>query len=41
MRVCEVAEQTGYYDAYHFSRQFKKIIGVSPSAYAKTHTIGA
>lgn len=41
MRVCEVAEQTGYYDAYHFSRQFKRIIGVSPSDYAKTHTIDA
>ena len=40
-RVGEVAEQTGDYDAYHFSRQFKRIIGISPSDYAKTHTIDA
>ena len=40
-RVNEVSELTGFYDAYHFSRQFKKIMGVSPSEYAKTHTVDA
>ncbi len=38
-KVCETAEMTGYYDAYHFSKQFKKIMGISPSEYAKTHTV--
>jgi len=38
-KVVEVAEITGYYDAYHFSKQFKKIIGIPPSEYARTHTI--
>lgn len=37
--VHTVAESLGYYDAYHFSRQFKKKTGLSPSAYARTHTI--
>ncbi len=40
-KVTETAELTGYYDAYHFSKQFKKIMGVSPSEYARTHTIDA
>lgn len=38
-KVNETAEQTGFYDAYHFSKQFKKIMGVSPSEYAGTHTV--
>lgn len=38
-RVKEVARKTGYYDTYHFSKQFKKTIGVSPTEYARTHSI--
>lgn len=39
--VKEVAQQTGYYDTYHFSKQFKKSIGVPPSEYARTHSLEA
>lgn len=31
--VTEVAEQCGYLDAYYFSAVFKRVFGVSPSAY--------
>lgn len=37
--VKDVASQMGYYDTYHFSRQFKKAIGISPSEYARTHSL--
>ncbi|MDR2178420.1 MAG: AraC family transcriptional regulator [Treponema sp.] len=30
-QVCEVAEECGFADAYHFSHQFKSIKGFSPS----------
>lgn len=33
MTVKEVAYNLGFYDEYHFSKQFKKVKGVSPSAY--------
>ena len=39
--VKEIAQQMGYYDTYHFSKQFKKALGVSPSEYAKTHSLEA
>jgi AraC-like DNA-binding protein len=32
-RVCEVAEQCGYRDPYHFYKQFKAITGKPPSTY--------
>ncbi|MDR0732129.1 MAG: helix-turn-helix domain-containing protein [Treponema sp.] len=32
-RVCEVAEQCGYCDSYHFYKQFKAITGKPPSTY--------
>ncbi|MDR3147108.1 MAG: AraC family transcriptional regulator [Treponema sp.] len=32
-RVCEVAEQCGYCDSYHFYKQFKAITGKPPSWY--------
>lgn len=33
MGVKEIAYNLGFYDEYHFSKQFKKIAGVSPSKY--------
>jgi AraC-like DNA-binding protein len=33
MAVKEIALDVGYGDSYHFSRLFKKTIGVSPSEY--------
>ena len=36
MSVHEVAERTGYDDAYHFSKLFKKKYGISPSRVRKT-----
>lgn len=35
-KVYEVAEMTGYQNAEHFNRMFKKINGISPSQYRKT-----
>jgi len=33
--IKEIAAQLGYYDQYHFSRVFKKIMGVSPKGFRK------
>lgn len=33
--IKEIAYNLGFYDEYHFSKQFKKIIGISPSNYKK------
>lgn len=38
--VTEVAQASGFYDVYFFSRQFKKAVGVSPSVYARTAAAG-
>jgi AraC-like DNA-binding protein len=35
MQIKEVAYNLGFYDEYHFSKQFKKITGLSPAAYRK------
>jgi transcriptional regulator GlxA family with amidase domain len=32
----EVALSTGFYDAYHFSRSFKQVYGMSPKEYRKS-----
>lgn len=37
--IKEVAFNLGFYDEYHFSKQFKKIMGVSPKAYRKSRNI--
>jgi AraC-like DNA-binding protein len=34
-RVKEVAYALGFGDAFHFSRAFKKVFGVSPDAFRK------
>jgi len=31
--MAEIARQTGYYDQFYFSRDFKRMTGVSPSEY--------
>ena len=36
MQIKEVAYNLGFYDEYHFSKQFKKIMGVSPLIYRKS-----
>ncbi len=33
--IAEIADQTGYYDQFYFSRDFKKMTQLSPSAYRK------
>ncbi len=33
MQIKEVAYNLGFYDEYHFSKQFKKIMGLSPMLY--------
>lgn len=35
LSVKEIAYNLGFYDEYHFSRQFKKITGLSPDKYRK------
>lgn len=37
--ISEVAYKLGYTSAAHFSRQFKKLVGISPSAYQQNPTI--
>lgn len=37
VNVSEAAEQVGYHDVKHFSKSFKKIVGISPKDYRKLH----
>lgn len=36
LRVCDVAEMVGFLDMAHFSRVFKKVVGVSANEYRNT-----
>jgi AraC-like DNA-binding protein len=36
LSIEQVADKTGYCDQFHFSRRFKKMLGISPSAYRAT-----
>lgn len=36
MPIKEIAYNLGFYDEYHFSKQFKKITGISPKEYKKS-----
>lgn len=38
--IVEIALQCGFYDHSHFTRHFKKALGVSPLRYRKTHESG-
>ena len=38
LSIGEVAEQLGFYDAYHFSRKFKRMVGSGPKEY-RTRTL--
>ena len=40
MSVGEIAAQTGFYDAFYFSRIFKRERGVSPSVFRRTYVPG-
>lgn len=37
--VTDVAQMCGYLEPCHFSREFKKHLGISPNEYAKTHQL--
>ena len=35
MKIIDISLSLGFYDEYHFSRQFKKFVGISPTDYRK------
>lgn len=37
MKIIDISLSLGFYDEYHFSRQFKKLTGLSPTNYRKKH----
>lgn len=34
--LSRIAEACGFYDAYHFSREFKRVVGATPAAWRRT-----
>lgn len=38
MRIADIALQAGYRDAKHFSKAFKKFVGISPKEYQRIHS---
>lgn len=36
--IADIACETGFYDHSHFTRTFKRIVGVSPGRYRKSHS---
>jgi len=36
MQVCEIADALGYKDVSHFSKQYRKVTGISPTAFRKS-----
>ena len=39
IKISVIAEQSGYNNPYHFIRQFKNVIGVSPGEFRRQHNI--
>ena len=37
--ISELADRLGYHDQFHFSRQFRKMVGVTPGQYRKDHAL--
>lgn len=37
MTLAEVAEQSGFRNPYHFSEKFRKVVGLTPGHYRRTH----
>jgi len=35
--IADIACETGFYDHSHFTRTFKRIVGISPGLYRKNH----
>jgi AraC-like DNA-binding protein len=33
LSIAQIATMTGYYDQSHFTKQFKKILGITPNQY--------
>ncbi|CAA6677868.1 MULTISPECIES: AraC family transcriptional regulator [unclassified Lentimonas] len=38
--VSEIAQEVGFYDHSHFTREFQKLFGMAPGRYRKTHNKG-
>jgi AraC family transcriptional regulator len=36
MNICHIATAVGFYDASNFNRHFKKVTGLTPSAYRRS-----
>lgn len=37
--ISDIAQKLGYCDVFHFIKQFKKIVGITPKQYAKTGSV--